>query len=50
MKKAESSKLKPTKGKDEKGGSSASKKLMAEKLEKAMVKKGEKKDTKKAKK
>lgn len=48
MKKAETSKLKPTKGKDMKGGSTAERKMMAEKMEKAMTKKGEKNETKKS--
>ncbi len=48
MAKAETGKLKPTKGKDVKGGSTGARKVMAEKMEKVMTKKGEKNETKKS--
>lgn len=48
MKKSENERLKPAKGKDVKGGSTAARTVMAEKMEKAMTKKGEKNETKKS--
>ena len=47
MKKAEMSKLKPTTGKDMKGGSTSERDMKAKKMEKEMVKKGERDEMKK---